>query len=132
MFGADEDAFVTVAVTGGSADDGVDYDAFAAALATAVGAYAGDGSVTFDAGTGLLTFTAGATDGDELTPIEFSVAAEDDNLVEGDEDFAVALSAAGSSTGADISEDATVLTTTITDNDTANFTLTQALSLIHI
>ena len=77
-----------------------------------------------------MTFTAGAADGDELTPIEFSIAAEDDNLVEGDEDFTVALSGGGSSTGADVTADTPVLTTDIEDNDAAEFVISQDVSSI--
>jgi len=125
VFGANETAFVTVAITG-SAVDGVDQNSFVSALSDAVDNYSGDGSLEFDNELGVLTFTAGEVDGSTLAPIVFSVEAIDDNLVEGHESFDVQLSDAGSSTGAEVSADTFALTTTIADNDTANFTLTQS------
>ena len=74
VLGADESAFVTVELTGGSATEGVDQSVFAAALSEAVENYSGDGSVTFDASSGLLTFSAGSADQESLTPIVFELS----------------------------------------------------------
>ena len=63
-FGAGEDATVDIALADISTNSG-DYANFTAAVQASVLAYAGDGSVTFDAITGTITFTASA-DGDEM------------------------------------------------------------------
>ena len=116
---------MTVSVSG-TAIDAVDYADFLAALDVAASATTG---VTFDDTSGLLTFTA-AADGDSLAPIVFSVAAIDDVLVEGDEDFTVAFTGANSSTGATVTAGDDADAVVITDNDTANFTLAQSSTSI--
>ena len=88
------------------------------AINAAVGAYAGPGSLTFNAGSGVLTFTAN-NDGDQLAALNFSVAAFDDALLEGDEDFSISLSAPSSSSGASVGLGNSLVTTTIVDNDAA-------------
>ena len=76
-------ASVTIAASG-SATGGTDYDpALAAAIATAAAATDG---VTFDSATGRLTFTGSA---DTLT---FSLAAVDDDAIEGPETIVATLS----------------------------------------
>ena len=88
-----------------------------AAIETAVADYSGDGTLAFDAATGTLTFTA-ENDGDVMTPLTFEFGLEDDSLIEGAEDFAIELTNAGSSTGAEVSVDAAADSVTTTINDT--------------
>ena len=121
-FSAGEDAFITISVNG-DADDGIDHEAVLEAIGDAVD---GTTDVTFNSTSGLLTFTA-ANDGDSLEPINFSVDVTLDNLIEGDESFTVALSGSGSNAGAIVTSNSDPATTTITDNDRAEFDLTQEI-----
>ena len=93
--------------------NGADYASFAAAVAAAT---ATDPDVSYDAPTGVLTYTA-PVDGATLTPLVIDLALTADANVEGDEDFAIALSSATSSTGVAVSIDPTQddVVTTITD-----------------
>src|SRR5262249_41543411 len=98
-------------------------NAFTADVATAVQARTG---VSFDAATGTLTFTSAF---DTSTPLSFTLPTFNDTLVEGNESYSVALSAASQPTNATgasvvIDPNATSVTTTITDNDTLALTLT--------
>ena len=120
QFGAGEDALINLSLANLDTTS-ADYQNFAAAVNTAVAAYAGDGTVTFDGTT--VTFTA-TDDGDSLTDLTFELAAVDDVLVEGDEDFRVSISNARSTTGGEIITGTTAVTTTIIDNDIAEWTIT--------
>ena len=93
------------------------------AINAAVAAYAGPGSVSFNAGTGLFTYTASA-DGDALTALSISLTATDDSTLEADEDFTVSISNPGSTTGVSVGLGAsTSITTTVTDNDAATVSI---------
>ena len=93
------------------------------AINAAVTAYAGPGSVSFNAGTGELTYTATA-DGDAMTALSISLLATDDATLEADEDFTVSISGPSSTTGASVGLGAsTAVTTTITDNDAATVSI---------
>jgi len=81
---------------------------------------------TFARDGNTLTYTQGASDG-TVEAITIDLATEDDDLVEGPEDYTLTIAAAAtpSSTGADVavsSSDYTV-TTTITDGDGATFAI---------
>ena len=117
-FGAGEDATVDIALADISTNSG-DYANFTAAVQASVLAYAGDGSVTFDAITGTITFTASA-DGDEMDDLLIDLALTDDVLVEGAEDYSIDLDNAASGTGGNISVNATADSVTTTINDTQN------------
>jgi len=99
-----------------------DYADFNAAVASAVGAYAGPGSYTWD-GTSL-TWTANA-DNQIPAGLTISLGATDDLAVEGNEDFTISLANPASSTGAVMNLGATTaVTTTIFDNDAATVSIT--------
>src|SRR5262249_1327078 len=96
--------------------------AFTTDVATAVAARSG---VSFNATTGTLTFTSAF---DTNTPLSFTLPTLDDNLVEGSESYSVALSTptTNATSGAvAIDSAATSVTTTILDNDTQTFSLTE-------
>ena len=101
---------------------GADYLDFAAAVSSAAGGYAGPGTLSFNSDTGVLTYTGGAG-GTAMAPLTISLAAVDDSLAEGAEDYTVSLTNPGSTTGAGVAGGGSV-TTTITDNDTAAWSLT--------
>ena len=126
QFGANEVAVVDLSLSNVDTNSS-DYQSFIAAVNTAVANYTGDGSVTFDGTT--LTFTA-AADGDSLSPLVIDLDAVDDLLIEGDEDYTVSISNAGSTTGGEVILDATTsVRTTIIDDDTATFSLTGDLTV---
>ena len=126
QFGANEVAVVDLSLSNVDTNSS-DYQSFIAAVNTAVANYTGDGSVTFDGTT--LTFTA-AADGDSLSPLVIDLDAVDDLLIEGDEDYTVSISNAGSTTGGEVILDATTsVRTTIIDDDTATFSLTGDLAV---
>ena len=143
-FQAGENATIQIDLSTSSATSVDDHD-FIASLTAAVSDYnsaaaAGDGQLAFDAVTGIITFTALA-DGDSFEDFSFDVTAVEDSLIEGPEDIQVSLSlptsagtsaalVPGSDTGAAIALDPaldTGVTVTITDNDFAEWNLTQAV-----
>src|SRR5262249_43918199 len=96
--------------------------AFTTDVATAVAARSG---VSFNANTGRLSFTSAF---DTNTPLSFTLPTLDDNLVEGSESYSVALSTPttnATAAAAAIDSAATSGTTTILDNDTQTFSLTE-------
>ena len=104
-----------------------DYANFVAAVNATVAAYTGNGTVSFD-GTSL-TFTA-TNDGDVLTDLVIDLGTNDDLLVEGDEDYQVAISNSNSPTAATVVLGAaTTVTTTIADNDDAEWSITGAATV---
>ena len=121
QFGAGEDASINIGLTNIDTNS-ADYLSFVAAVNTAVAGYAGSGAVAFD-GTNTITFTA-ANDGDSMSDLVIDLAAFDDTLVEGDEDYRIAISAPVSSTGGEILTGATSVTTTIIDDDSAEWNIT--------
>ena len=97
-----------------------DYADLAAAVNLAVANYTGPGSLAFDGTT--LTFTS---DGSPMGDLCIEVGAIDDALVEGSEDFIVSIANPGTTTGsAVVTAGPTVVTTTITDNDVATWSIT--------
>ena len=135
-FQGGENAIVTISLDDIDTDSD-DYSGFLDAITDATGAnYTGPGTLVFD-GVDTLTYTADA-DGDSLASFTFDVAIEDDSLVEGAEDYSIVLSNPTSDTGADIRVDddadsmptdgENTVTTTINDNDFAEWNLTQATS----
>ena len=90
-----------------------DYANFVTAVNTAV---AGRTDLSFDGTT--LTYTG---DGNAFAPLTIEVATNDDNVIEGAEDFTVSIANPGSTTGSDVDEGVTLVTTTIVDNDTSTW-----------
>ena len=97
-----------------------DFANFAAAVNTAVANYTGPGTLAFDGTT--LTFTS---DGSPMGDLCIEVGAIDDAFVEGSEDFQVSIANPGTTTGsAVVTGGPTIVTTTITDNDVATWSIT--------
>ena len=97
-----------------------DYGDLVAAVNDAIANYTGPGTLAFDGTT--LTFTS---DGSPMGDLCIEVEAIDDALIEGDEDFTVSIANPGTTTGSDIvTGGPTVVTTTITDNDVATWSIT--------
>ena len=97
-----------------------DYGDLVAAVNDAIANYTGPGTLAFDGTT--LTFTS---DGSPMGDLCIEVEAIDDALVEGDEDFIVSIANPGTTTGsAVVTGGPTVVTTTITDNDVATWSIT--------
>ena len=94
-----------------------DYASFAAAVNAAIGART---DLSFDAGTGTLTYTG---TGSPMTDLVISLGAVNDGLVEGTEQYTVVLSNPGTTTVSDITLGTSEVTTTITDADTATWSL---------
>ena len=119
--GAGETATVQVSLNDLTTNTG-DYASILAALSAAATA---NPDVVFDAATGELTYTSPA-DGAVMAPLVVDLGIVDDVLVEGPEQFEIALSNPGSTTGpaVQISPTANSVTTTINDNDTAIWSLT--------
>ena len=94
---------------------------------SAITAYNGSHSGTFARSGNTLTYTQGVADG-TVDSMTIDLATEDDSLVEGPEDYALSITAAAvpSTTGAGVAVSGTVytVTTTITDNDVATWSLT--------
>ncbi|WP_075085217.1 beta strand repeat-containing protein [Mariniblastus fucicola] len=149
LFQAGETASVEVQVTDITTVYGVDYDNAVTAIQNAVTAWnaanptAGSLAATFAGGAApvVLTYLAGS-DGvgggadTAMTPdLIVNVTATDDSLVEGSETVDITIDNPGSTTGADVrlaGDDGTgtvvpdiTVTTEITDNDSANWTLTE-------
>ena len=105
-------------VAGGANQDDLD-----AAINAAVAAYAGQGTLAYNAGTGVITYTA-TTDGDQMTTLNFSLLATNDTTQEADEDFSLAITTPTSTTGTSVSLGASnAVTTTITDDDVATVSI---------
>ncbi len=104
-----------------------DYANFDAAVTSAVGSYAGPGSYAWDGTT--LTWTASA-DNQAPTDLVISLAATDDSLYEGDENYDILISNASSLGGGAANIDAVqdIVNTTITDNDSRPATADQTVS----
>ena len=115
-FGAGEDVSVNISLTDIGTNSS-DYDSYTVAVQTAVSAYAGPGAVAFDATTGEITFTA-SSDGDVMTPLPVVLNFVDDVLLEGAEDFTLALSGQTSSSGIAVTVSPTAGNVTTTINDT--------------
>ena len=75
--------------------------------------------LSFDAGTGTLTYTG---TGSPMPNLVISLAAVNDGLVEGNEQYTVSLSSPGSTTGANVAGSGSVQTT-ITDTSAATWSL---------
>ena len=90
-----------------------DYANFVAAVNTAV---AGRSDLSFDGTT--LTYTG---DGNAFTPLNIQLVTNDDGVIEGVEDYTISISNPGSTTGGDVDQGVTSVTTTIIDNDTATW-----------
>ena len=90
-----------------------DYASFDAAVASAVAAYAGPGSVSWDGTT--LAFTSDGTGA--MSPLNISLDTINDAFAEGAEDFLISLNNANSTTGVSTAIDATAddVVTTIDD-----------------
>lgn len=94
-------------LTTNSSDHGDILSAIAAAAAI-------NPDVSFDSTSRQLTFTSPA-DGAMMADLIVNVSISDDNLIESDEDFSIALSSATSFTGANVGIDNSIITTTIGD-----------------
>ena len=115
---AGETATIELAI-GGTQTTAADYASFAAAVNDAIAAYTGPGTLAFDGTT--LTFTS---DGSPMGDLCIELTAVDDTVVEGSEDFAVSIASAGTTTGSDVTVGGmNFVTTTITDNDTATWSI---------
>ncbi len=97
-----------------------DYANFVAAVNAAISNYTGPGALTFDGTT--LTFTS---DGNPMGDLCIELTAIDDTAVEGNEDYTVSIANAGTTTGSPVATAGpTTVTTTITDNDPAIWSIT--------
>ena len=97
-----------------------DYATFVTAVGDAIAAYTGPGALAFDGTT--LTFIS---DGNPMGDLCIELTAVDDVFVEGSEDFTVSIANPASTTGSDIATGGpTTVTTTITDNDVATWSIT--------
>ncbi len=113
---ANETATVDLALTD-IGTNSTDYAAFIAAVNTAISSRP---DLIFDGTT--LTYTG---DGNPMADLVINLAAIDDTLTEGVEDYSVSISSPASTTGSDTAlGGATSVTTTITDNDTATWSIT--------
>ena len=116
---AGETASIELAI-GDTDTTSADYASFVAAVNDAVAAYTGPGSLAFDGTT--LTFTS---DGNPMGDLCIELTTVDDVFVEGSEVFTVAIANPGTSTGSDVAIGGpAVVTTTITDNDSATWSIT--------
>jgi flavin-binding protein dodecin len=99
-----------------------DYASFVSAVNTAI---AGRPDLSFDGTT--LTYTA---DGNPMADLVIDLAAVDDTLVESDEDYVVSISNPASTTGSSIVVGpSTSVTTTISDNDSATWSISGATNV---
>ena len=116
---AGETASIELAI-GNTDTTSADYANFVTAVNDAVAAYTGQGSLAFNGTT--LTFTS---DGNPMGDLCIELNALDDTTVEGSEDLTVSIANPSSTTGSDIATGGTTtVTTTITDNDIATFSIT--------
>lgn len=111
----------TIELYSGNVDTtSADYANFVAAVNVGIAAYTGPGALAFDGTT--LTFTS---DGNPMGDLCIEVTAVDDTLVEGSEDYQVSIANPGSTTGsAVVTGGTTIVSTTITDNDTSTWSIT--------
>src|SRR6185369_1633092 len=93
-----------------------DHASFTAAVIAAIGART---DLSFDAGTGTLTYTG---TGSPMPNLVISLAAINDGLAEGPEQYTVSLSSPGSTTGANVVGSGSVQTA-IADANTATWSL---------
>ena len=119
---AGETATIDLAVTNLTTTS-ADYANFVTAVNTAI---SGRADLSFNAGTGTLTYTG---DGNPMTDLVINLGAANDPLVEGPEQYKVVLSNAGSTTGSSIALGTSEVTTTITDNDTATWSISGSASV---
>ena len=112
---AGETATVHLALADNSTTS-ADHASFTAAVIAAIGART---DLSFDAGTGTLTYTG---TGSPMPNLVISLAAVNDGLVEGNEQYTVSLSSPGSTTGANVAGSGSVQTT-ITDTSAATWSL---------
>lgn len=82
--------------------DASDYLSFTTAVTNAVAAYAGPGTLSFNATTGTLTFLS---DGNAMSALTIDLGTFDDLVAEGPEDFRIQITNPTSSTGANVSID---------------------------
>ena len=101
---AGETATVHLALADNSTTS-ADHASFTAAVIAAIGART---DLSFDAGTGTLTYTG---TGSPMPNLVISLAAVNDGLVEGPEQYKVSLSSPGSTTGANVVGSGSVQTT---------------------
>ena len=82
--------------------------------------------------TATVVYTQGSANG-PIDDLVVSLETNDDNLIEGEEDYSISIGNLSSSADPQVSIDTTAddVTTTIEDNDTANFTLAQSSSSIN-
>ena len=114
QYGAGETISVNLGLTALESSDN-DYNNFVTAVQDAVAVYVGDGTVSFNPTTGTLSFIA-SNDGDSMSPLMIDLALIDDSLIEGPEQFSVALTGPDSSTGANVTlASNNSVTTTIND-----------------
>src|SRR4029079_9130742 len=93
-----------------------DHASFTAAVIAAIGART---DLSFDAGTGTLTYTG---TGSPMPTVVITLAAINDGLAEGPEQYTVSLSSPGSTTGANVVGSGSV-PTAIADANTATWSL---------
>ncbi len=97
--------------------DSFDHTDFLAAVATAIGSRT---DLAFDSGTGVLTYTG---DGSPMADLDIELLIVDDAFAEGPESFTVDLANPGSTTNANIGLGNDQVTTTINDNEIANWSI---------
>ena len=113
QFGAGEVVTVDLGLTDIDTN-GSDYASIVAAITAAAAA---NPDVTFNPATGTLTYTA-PSDGASMTDLVIDLGITDDVIIEGPEDFSLALSNATTSTGANVAIDSAAIDVTTTINDT--------------
>ncbi len=91
-----------------------DYGNFITAVNAAVAA---DPNVSFNSTTGTLSYTS-PSDGSSMADLSIGLTIVDDSFIEGSESFAISLSAAASSTGANVAVNASNSQVTTSINDT--------------
>ena len=124
-FGAGEVVTVDIGLTD-IATNSSDYADYLAAIAAAVTAYSGQGSITLVGTT--LTYVASA-DGDTMTPLVVDLALNDDVLSEGPESFTIELTNPGTTTDANVVLGNSSVTTTINDNDQSVWSIAGDLAI---
>ena len=103
-----------VSVNIGLSDIGTNSADYGNIIAAISSAAAANPNVTFSSATGTLTFTS-PSDGASMTDLVIDLPIVDDAFAEGPEDFAITLSGATSSTGANVQIGTSSATTTIDD-----------------
>ena len=112
QFGAGESVTVNLNLTDNTTNSS-DYGSITAAITAAANA---NPDVTYNAATGTLTYTA-PSDGASMTDLVIDLGIANDSLIEGSEDFTLALTNATTSTGAAVAIDTAAddVTTVIDD-----------------